>query len=190
MSYNPKDYWSKRIDPNSYETNNDQAILNAEKNFVKDELKLQKNICVIGPGNGRILDSYSEKNITFVDITTNYKDKLEKKFKTLTNNKKKFDFIEVENIDDLSIFKDNQFEALVCVHVLLHVPKEKINKVLKELTRICKKLVGISWFYPYKTNANHVFVHDFENHFSNLGFKLEKRYISEKGKTRFVVLCE
>lgn len=187
MSYNPKTYWDTRKDPNSYETNHNQIILSEERSFLKSETIGVNEICVIGPGDGRILDSYIDKKITFVDITENYKEKLLNKFLSGGQELSDFTFFKVENINNLSFFTDNQFEALICSHVLLHVRKEDIESTIKELSRVSKKIIGIAPFSPYKTSANHVFVHDYEKICENLNLSIEKKFIKDSGQTRFVI---
>ena len=187
MSYNPRKYWSNRSDPNSYETNNNKKILSEEKSFIREEILNLKNVCVIGPGDGRIIDAYSNKQITFIDITENYKQKLLRKFTETGNLGSNFSFFVVENINNLSDFDDNQFDVLICSHVLLHVRKEDIVSTIKELSRISKKIVGISLFKPYKTSASHVFVHDYEKICNDLSLKIEKKFVKDSGQTRFVI---
>jgi len=46
----------------------------------------------------------------------------------------------VENL----IFKDNQFEVILCAEVLEHLPFEKFEKCLQELKRVSRKYVVLS----------------------------------------------
>lgn len=176
--YNEVNYWNTRKNPN---VSNIDTITPAHLEFVKSELK-GKKILEVGPGIGRILPAYSDyKKISTFDISNKYHDRLMKRAKELN--------IEIDfSIDDdpsvqhhILPYYDKQFDTVVCVSVLLHQRPQHVRKLMKELARVAKKVVVISWSQDgeafedinskYEGNK-HCFHYDYKQIITNFGFKM------------------
>jgi phospholipid N-methyltransferase len=149
MEYNKVKYWNKRTDPNndgcrSYTPNHIAAV--------KPFIEKNQNILEYGPGTGRMVELYeNQSHINFYDISDNYSSRL----KTVCENKnlkiqnhiidrRNKMFLNAGNIR--TPFKDNEFDIVCAFEVLLHCPKDEIEAVIKELSRIGKKVIVITWY--------------------------------------------
>lgn len=139
--YNEVNYWNKRQNPNSADID---SITPQHLEFVKSQLE-GKKILEFGPGIGRILPAYTGYDVSVFDVSTNYLDRLKNKAKSLN--------IELDiTIDNnpsvqnhIIPYDDNQFDVVVCVSVLLHQRPQNIVQIMKELARVGKKVIVISW---------------------------------------------
>jgi 2-polyprenyl-3-methyl-5-hydroxy-6-metoxy-1,4-benzoquinol methylase len=50
----------------------------------------------------------------------------------------------VGNICDMNEYKDNQFEVVICLETIEHIPKPYLDKALNELSRVAKRYIVIS----------------------------------------------
>lgn len=157
--YNPAQYWSKRLEPNSERTNKDEEEKNRHVQFIKKNILDCQRICVLGPGIGRLVESYDNKDVTFVDIHESYKDRLLGACKAFNIS---HSFTKVASLSNLP-FENSAFDTAIFSLVLLHVPHKEIEGVLRESIRVAKRLVVIDVCPDYQTSASHVFTHDFQS---------------------------
>lgn len=142
MEYNKVEYWNSRHDPNgdgcrSYTPNHIAAV--------KPFIGKNQNILEYGPGIGRMIELYeNQSHINFYDISDIYSSRL----KTVCENKNlKIQNQIIDKSGDIQTsFKDNEFDIVCAFEVLLHCPKEEIEDVIKELARIGKKVIVITWY--------------------------------------------
>lgn len=94
-----------------------------------------------GGGPGKLYPWLKDKakEYTIIDITPKFIDWLHE------------DYPEVNAIEgsilDMSMFKDNQFDVGMAVSIIEHLKPEDMPTAIRELMRVCKKLI-ISWFIP------------------------------------------
>lgn len=143
--YNEVAYWNKRTNPNSSNPKTTEKHIS----FVNKNIKSKDKILDFGPGVGRILPAYENINkIWAFDVSSEYSKKLMDKSKKinleidLTVNKE-------ENIK--LPYEDNQFDSVVCISVLLHQRPQNIINIMKELSRVGKKVIVVSWYEEGKS---------------------------------------
>jgi ubiquinone/menaquinone biosynthesis C-methylase UbiE len=154
--YDPALYWSRRSEPNS-ENTNDKEKKEFHVKFLKERMLGCQKICDVGPGTGRLVESYVGKNVAFVDIHESYKDRL---YKACKAHNIDHTFIKVESIAHIP-YENGVFDAAVLSLVLLHVAHKDIESVLREALRVANSLIIIDVSPDYQTSASHVFTHDF-----------------------------
>lgn len=105
----------------------------------------------------------------------------------------------IQNIENLSMFKDNSVDMVYASHVVEHIPKEKLKKILLEWHRILKpggvfrfavpdfdSLIDI---YLRKNDKNVEYVRDqilgqdppYNNHYTLWNFNYAKKILTELG---------
>lgn len=97
-----------------------------------------KTILDLGCGRGEFGDVFNQNgqfDITGVDIFQPYIDECLKKGRYIRVIKS-----DLEKIN----FKDQSFDAVICLQTIEHLPKKKGEKLIKKLERIAKKMVIIS----------------------------------------------
>ena len=62
----------------------------------------------------------------------------------IEESKKYTENCKVGNICDMSQFKDNQFEVVICLSTIEHIPKPYLDKALDELSRVAQRYIVIS----------------------------------------------
>ena len=142
MTYNKIEYWNQRFDPNNDGT---RSRTSTHVNSVKPFIEKNKNILEYGPGVGRMVELYKDQShINFFDISDIYSSRL----KSVCNDKnlKIKKHIINKSGDVRTPFKDNEFDIVCAFEVLLHCPKEEIEDVINELSRIGKKVIVITWY--------------------------------------------
>lgn len=159
MTYNKVTYWSNRPDPN-----NDfcRSTTPNHISIVKPHIPNNSKTLEYGPGQGRMVSLYKDcPPVSFYDITNNYKSRTETKCKEKE--------IEIEQyvIDSSgqikTPFKTNEFDIVCAFEVLLHSPSAEIEDVLKELARIGKKVIVITWWdNNLEKNINHCWTRDYK----------------------------
>jgi len=161
MSYNKISFWKNRYDPNS---DNGRKTTPDHIKIVKPFLPPNINLLDYGPGVGRMIDLYkNQTHINFYDISPTYKSRLIQKCKN--NNLKINKHIIDESGKIKTPFKDNEFDIVCSFEVLLHCPEAEIEEVIRELSRIGKKVIIITW---YKKGETLVTKHCFTRNYKNL----------------------
>ena len=173
QSYDETDYWNKRIKPNSATFDATQHHIN----YVRENLKGTTEILDFGCGVGRIFDAYKDKHfITGFDISKKYVNEI-----MLKNNDYEFHFDLIIGKMGKTQFPDNAFDAVVCVSVLLHQRPCNIEMVLKEIVRISKKAIIISYqdenqdydvINDKKKSNRHCYNYNYIDLCNKLGFKI------------------
>ncbi|MFA5194154.1 MAG: class I SAM-dependent methyltransferase [Verrucomicrobiia bacterium] len=100
-----------------------------------------KTVCEVGVGEGSLLKNLVKIFPKAKYWATDLSDSEVKKAKNSLEGIKKVNF-NVQNAENLYVFKDKQFDLIICCEVLEHVMNYK--KALTELKRISKKYVLIS----------------------------------------------
>lgn len=169
--YYPKEYWSRRSNPNNREGELIYKSIHIE--YIKPYVKELDKCFELGPGVGRTLEAYSRgTKIEAVDITNNYENKIKLKAKELNL---KLNLNVLQSTEETFPFDDNEFVVGVTSQVLLHVTPESIDHYLKECLRVCNKLIVITAYsHNQKKNlSNHVFNHNYFEICTKLGLKMD-----------------
>ena len=142
MSYDKIEYWNSRNDPN-----NDFCRSHTSNHIkiTRPFIGKNQNILEYGPGVGRMLELYKDQNsINFFDISSKYKNRLELECLKQDLHIDQYVINSTQNI--ITPFKDNEFDIVCAFEVLLHCPEYEIEGVIKELSRIGKKVIIITWY--------------------------------------------
>jgi SAM-dependent methyltransferase len=157
--YNKIEYWGNRQNPNN--KSGIQAVgvhTKIVEPFIDDNL----NILEYGPGIGRMVDLYrSQDQISFYDISSIYKDRLQEKCKNIGL---KIDQCIIDDSGEITTpFNDNEFDVVCVFEVLLHCPETEIAKVINELSRIAKKVLVVTWYDGGKSKCvGHCWTRDYK----------------------------
>ena len=108
--------------------------------YIHDKIKIKPTdkLLDVGCGNGQMLEQISKftKNISGVDYSKNMvslTDNLMKKIGGITGT------YHVTSSEDLSIFKDNSFDKLICVAVIQYFDNlNSARTTVSEMVRVCK----------------------------------------------------
>lgn len=153
--YKPEDYWGKRSNPT--DPNMSKVVNDAHVDFIRTQLPSTSEglkILDLGPGIGRTFDAYKgAREVWGVDISANYVDRAKEKAKEVG-----FLYQPIQKrLEDRLPFDDMTFDVAVASEVLLHVLPGQIEATMKELARVAKKVVIISWYegerVPYQNLA-------------------------------------
>jgi len=165
MSYNPKQYWENRPNPNAKGHDRAPDFIYA---FLGPPLGGKTSILEVGPGLGRMLDLYVPgQRITTIDLSTRYRETVCKRAEALSLS------VEQRFLDGPEAtfpFDDKEFEIGITVQVLMHIPPEYVKTTVREIIRTTRvSLVVASAGPPPGKKPPHVFAHDYEALFSGLG---------------------
>jgi len=98
------------------------------------------SVCEVGVGEGELLKivykKYPKVKLFACDLSKNEISKAKENLKNIPVN------YSIQNAEDLSEYKDNQFDLVICCEVLEHLKNP--SKALRELKRISKKYVIVS----------------------------------------------
>ena len=142
------------------------VIADALQRFQYSLLAKEENILDIGSGSCSFHEQYSFKNvnITFTDMKESEEGIFQEAKKRLEN-VKEFRFVETP-AEDLSMFKNDEFDMLVFSHVIEHMTTEQQDKALAEMSRVLKKDKKLIIATPnregrkimgkYKAHSNHI----------------------------------
>ena len=89
--------------------------------------------------------------------------------------------VELRKIDGLTLpFEDKSFDITLTVHVLIHNPPDRVDKIIKEIKRVTRKCSIHMESTVTGVVAKDYYCHDYERLFSVNGGKV--RLLSEYGK--------
>ena len=169
MNYNKIAYWNTRHEPN-----NDFCKSNTHKHIeaVKPFIDKNQNILEYGPGTGRMLELYKDQShISFFDISDNYKERL--KHNCQSQNLNIQQHIIQKDTAIKTPFKNDEFDIVCAFEVLLHCPEGEIEEVIRELSRIGKKVIVITWYTNGETiSSDYCFTRDYKNIITKNNLKL------------------
>lgn len=101
------------------------------------------DILEVGPGNGQLLSIYVAsgrvKSLHAIDIIT-YSVELPREVS-----------FSICSVDNMKQFSDNQFDTVVCMEVLEHLPITIFSTALKELRRVCRNRLIVA--LPFNEQA-------------------------------------
>lgn len=116
-------------------------FIHKQENKFREKLKLQGSILNLGCGTGR-----------FMEHCTNGFDVSEK---MLTIAKEKYpNKLFRQGTADQTNYTSNQFDAIICFHVFMHLEKEQIQGIVKEVHRILKPGGLFIFDYPSMERRN------------------------------------
>ncbi len=167
--YDEYAYWNRRHHP----TATDMPFETTQKHiaYTKKHVAGAKRVLDFGPGIGRTFEAYiGTEFVQGIDISLLYDKRVKDAAKHLDLN---FDlkYITLGDLDCLP-YGDGEFDCAVASEVLLHLRPQNILKVMKELIRVAKKVIVISWMVdvgiafetpaaPPKSNINHCFHYNY-----------------------------
>lgn len=144
-TYDPIKYWNEREYPCWKATVGKITPLQIE--YVSENVEECEKIIDFGPGFGRLFPAYKNaKSVIGYDISSKYKDQI---YEEAENYSFKFNLIVDHNIGVIH-YSDDYFDAAVAAEVFLHQTPDKILDIMKELSRVAKKVIVISFMDPKK----------------------------------------
>ena len=134
-----------------------------------------KSLLDVGCGGGRLFSLYTKiPKVTAIDFSSSMLNNAKKLIQ-----KKKYANITCVLLDASEISKLGQkFDLVVTRTVLLHIPPNKINQVVNQMKRVCKKNILILEYYSLKNKSLRSF-HCFNHQYDAL-FKDLKLLVKEK----------
>lgn len=90
-------------------------------------------------------------------------------------------------------FPDKSFDLVLAVEVLMHVPPERIDSVMKELRRVARKyVVHLDWFEGYLRgyHTGWCWVHDYPTIWKALGMEATEYQMSSTGIQRAFIVSK
>lgn len=178
IAKNREDFW-KNIHDNYYTTNTGQGKW--RKVYLRDVVRKNKidSVLELGCNSGGNLLCMIHKNphlkATGIDIC----DKAIRHGREVEQNPAN---LMVKSIYDLSDFLDNSFDLVFTSCVLIHIPPDKVEGILKEMKRICKYFVvniehhsdeGMVMGYSVSFDTPHRWAHNYDLMYKNIG-KLQR----------------
>jgi len=155
------------------------AVL-AEK-YVKDGSK----VLDVGCGNGRALQLLKDKNASYIGIDNS--DKLIKEARAMGVNASVKSHFLVGDILNLP-FKDNEFDVLLCIAVLHHIPSKELRyKAMQEMRRVLKPhgiLIMANWNLYQTRYIKYIFYFNVKLNGMDFGDIMLKPF-GGKGKERY-----
>ena len=148
MIYDEVKYWNSRKNPNSASEKSTKKHISFIRKYIQDN----KYILDFGPGVGRTFSAYENLNVKVegYDISNKYAKQVMLKSKSLNMD---FNLTIGNEIKDLP-YEDNTFDCSVAISVLIHQKPNHIISVMKELVRVSKRVIVVSWYEPVRSFAN------------------------------------
>ena len=188
MTYNPEKYWHERganyIAPGEESEKPEVENLEIILRDLLSPVDLEGlGILEVGSGYGRIYNEllpiinnkrYDKEAISFTmcDFVESMR------YKCLRNTDILPDYWDGNELP----YNDNEFDLVISFSVLLHVPPENIEQVLKEHARVCNKYLFIAtYFGGLDRLAEHCFEHNYKNLFEKLNLKIEDEKFFQSG---------
>lgn len=153
-TYNIVEYWNERNDPCSKSI---AELTPVHTKYLSKHIIGCDKILDFGPGYGRLFSIYENKDITAIDVTEQHKENLIKEAAKQNN---KLTFICNKTKVNKIEFEDKHFDVAVVSEVLLHQPPQEIISLMKELLRVSKKVIIITYMNvkeKYENINNKVF---------------------------------
>lgn len=167
-NYKKELYWGSRKEPN-----NNSCIARTPKHIslVRPYLDSGLNILEYGAGVGRMVELY-ESEVSFYDISQIYKDRLISKCEEKGLKVKQYVIDQSGEIK--TVFKDKEFDVVCVFEVLLHSPPSEIKDLMRELSRIGKRVMVITWYEGgTELNSDFCWTRDYKDIVNDLGLNLE-----------------
>lgn len=188
--YNPAEYWhAKGIDyqpsgemDEGYAESEAPEVENLKNLVAQYELLLTGSALEIGSGYGRIynkLKGMTELKISMCDFVQSMRYNCLRKTGILP-----------EHWDGNELpYNDSEFDLVISFSVLLHVKPDKIDQVLKEHARVCKRYLFIATHFGGIENlAPHCFEHDYKDMFDYLCLKIEdEKFFRDKTRVNWLL---
>lgn len=156
--YDPVKYWNKRPNPNN-ELGETKERVAFDIDYISRVVGSEASVLELGPGVGRTFGAYNKgSKITALDISTKYADRLKETAQELGLT---LEQVFLEDPKAAFPLKDNSFKVGVCSQVLLHIEPAAVTHSLKELVRVCEKVVIITAYkhgIPVNTGLSHVLI--------------------------------
>ena len=183
MTYNPEKYWHERganyIAPGE---ESERPEVENLLNIIGPNM-FTYPILEVGSGYGRIYK-------TLVAVVSDYLEPKNLSFFTMCDFVESMRYKCLRNTDVLPDYwdgnelpyNDNEFDLVISFSVLLHVPPENIEQILKEHARVCNKYLFIAtYFGGLDRLAEHCFGHDYKSLFKKLNLKIEDEKFFQAG---------
>jgi len=169
MTYNSKEYWNNRKNPNKGSEPEE-----VDKKFIPKFLKgygEEDMVLEFGVGVGRMFPFYKNMYVVGVDFASQYQQQCEDKAKECELSDYDHHIIDIHK-EGLNS-RDNGFTKGLLIKVLLHAPHDEAITILKEMGRVCKEVLVISYNGKAEGLASHCFKHDYRKMLEDLGFEYQ-----------------
>ncbi len=176
MAYDPENYWHERganyVAPGEdAERPEVENLIGIVRNYTEIP-----NMLEVGSGYGRIYEDIRNELATCpiwattFDLSYTMCDFVESmRYKCLRNTGILPDYWDGNELP----YNDNEFDLVISFSVLLHVTPDKIEQVLEEHVRVCKKHLFIATYFGGLDGlAPHCFEHDYKILFEKMGLKI------------------
>lgn len=149
--YNEEEWMKKQEDPFYWESrNHPHRDLLVEKVLKYRPRSVLEIGCNTGPNLFRLSEAIPEAHFTGVDISQ----------VAVENGRKRFKEIGMDNVeliqgkaDDLSLFKDQEFDLVFTDAVLIYIGKDKIDQVANEMMRLVNKAIVLIEYFDSSSTA-------------------------------------
>lgn len=184
MNYEPKMYWEKRGVHYPKEIRGRLRfrliVTSRQKKILRNLLDQIKpsSLLVVGCGAGRMFDIYQNiEKVVGVDFSSTMLIHAERLV-----NRKGYNNISLCQMDAEALgFPSYSFDIVLTCEVLLHVPYNKIEKFISEITRVSSRyVVSLEYFEEITEEkrrklASHCFLHNYPKMFERKDFLVKKK---------------
>lgn len=173
MTYNSKEYWSERKNPNKY-----PEVHEHEARFISKHIEEARYITDIGCGVGRCFPLYEGKWLSAVDFVETFKEQAKESADRSKLNTYLHLLIDFRKPLEMPFPK--KYDAGLLISVLLHATDEEARAILKNARDSSEKVIVISSTVK-EGLSDHCFYHDYEKLIEELGFEMiEVEYIDNQ----------
>ena len=174
--YDSKTYWNNRPNPNKGtepEHIDGYFIPPFLEGMTQDHLIIE-----FGVGVGRMFPFYKGLDVVGVDFATQYEAECRKK--AIECGLNKYSHL-IGNVHERDLpCLDLEFNKGLLIKVLLHAPHKEAITIIKEMGRVCKEVLVISYNGTPEGLAPHCFKHDYKSMLNDLGYKYEAEEIGNQ----------